>query len=84
MANTLKHKKSRTTQAKVADMTTDELRTMMETLLDQKISEWIGDPDAGLELRPEIIASIERQRREYAAGKRGKSLDEVAQRLELD
>jgi len=65
-------------------MTTDELQTMMETLIDRKMSEWIGDPDVGLELRPEIVASIERQRREYATGKRGKSLDEVAQRLELD
>ncbi|MBI3958173.1 MAG: hypothetical protein HY328_05130 [Chloroflexi bacterium] len=84
MANTLKHKRPRTTQTKVADMTTDELQTMMETLIDRKIAEWIGDPDAGLELRTEIIASIERQRREYATGKRGKSLDDVAQRLELD
>jgi len=65
-------------------MTTDELQTMMETLIDRKMSEWIGDPDVGLELRPEIVVSIERQRREYATGKRGKSLDEVAQRLELD
>jgi hypothetical protein len=39
MASTLKHKKPRTTQAKVADMTTDELQTMMETLIDRKMSE---------------------------------------------
>ena len=84
MASPLKHKRPRTAQVKVADMTTDELQTMMETLIDRKMSEWIGDPDVGLELRPEIVASIERQRREYATGKRGKSLDEVAQRLELD
>lgn len=84
MTNTLKLKRHGTTQAKVADMTIDELRTMMETLLDQKISEWMGDPDAGLELRDDIVAGIERQRREYAAGKRGKSLDEVAQQLELE
>jgi len=84
MANTLEHERPPTTQTKVADMTTDELRTMMETLIDQKISEWIGDPDSGLELRAEIIAGIERQRREYATGRRGKSLDEVAQRLELE
>jgi hypothetical protein len=90
MTNALKLKRHRTPRdsrgrsAKVADMTTEELRAMMESLIDRKMSEWIGDPDAGLELRPEIIASIERQREEYAAGKRGKSLDEVAQRLGLD
>lgn len=84
MASTLTRKRRPTTKVKVADMTTDELQTMMETLIDRKMSEWIGDPDSGLELRPEIIASIERQRKEYAAGKRGKSLAEVAQRLGLD
>ena len=82
MASALKQKRHRTT--KVADMTTEELQKMIESLIDRKMSEWIGDPDSGLELRPEIIASIERQRKEYAAGKRGKSLDEVAQRLGLD
>ena len=82
MASALKQKRHRTT--KVADMTKEELQKMIESLIDRKMSEWIGDPDSGLELRPEIIASIERQRKEYAAGKRGKSLDEVAQRLGLD
>lgn len=40
----------------------------------KKTAEWIGDPDAGLELRSDIVACIERQRKEYAAGKRGKPL----------
>ena len=84
MASSLQQKRPRTPQVKVVDMTTDELQTMLETLIDRKMSEWIGDPDAGLQLRPEIIASIERQRQEYATGKRGKSLDEVAQRFGLD
>ena len=84
MTGTLKQKRPRTAKLKVADMTTDELQTMLEALIDRKMSEWIGDPDAGLELRPEISASIERQRKEYAAGKRGKSLTEVAQQLGLD
>ncbi len=84
MANTVKYQRPSTTQTKVADMTTDELQTMIETMIDRKISEWMGDPDTGMELRSDIITGIERQRREYAAGKRGKSLDEIAQRLELD
>lgn len=84
MASTLEHEIPRITQTKVADMTTDELRTMMEALIDQKIAEWIGDPDAGLELRAEIITSIERQRKEYENGRRGKSLAAIAQSLELE
>ncbi len=70
-------------RTKVADMTRDELQTMIERLIDRKMAQWL-DPDAGLELRPEIVASVERQRKEYVAGKRGKSLDEVAARLGLD
>ena len=63
-------------------MTAGELQTMIETLIDRKMSEWIGDPDVGLELRPEIVASIERQRQEYVAGVRGKSLKDLAQQFE--
>jgi hypothetical protein len=71
-------------------MTTNELQTMLETPMEQspslgeidrKIFERIGDPDAGLKLPPEIIASIERQRKAYATSKHGKSLDEVAGQL---
>ena len=69
-------------QTRVADMTAGELQTMIETLIDRKMSEWIGDPDVGLELRPEIVASIERQRQEYVAGVRGKSLKDLAQQFE--
>jgi len=71
-----------TPQVKVADMTAGELQTMIETLIDRKMSEWIGDPDVGLDLRPEIIASIERQRQEYVAGVRGKSLKDLAPQFE--
>ncbi len=82
MASTLTRKRRRAA-IKVADMTKQELQDMIERSIDRKMAQWL-DPDAGLELRPEIVASIERQRREYAAGKRGKSLDAVAARLGLD
>ena len=87
MASTISRKHARTASRqralRVSDLTLDEFRAMMESVIDRKMAEWM-DPDAGLELRPEIIASIERQRKKYAAGKRGKPLEEVAQRLGLD
>jgi hypothetical protein len=61
----------------------DEFRDMVTDIIDARLNEW-ADPDAGLELRPEVIESIQRQRAEYAAGKRGKSLEEVSRRLGLD
>ena len=68
----------------IAQMTPDELREVIETAIDRKMTEWLGDPDEGLELKAEIKERILRQRQEYAAGKRGHSLEEVKQRLGLD
>ncbi len=82
MASTLTRKRHRAV-TKVADLTKEELQEMIEGLIDRKMAQWL-DPDAGLELRPEIVANIKRQRKEYAAGKHGKSLDEVAARLGFD
>jgi len=58
-------------------MTLSDFRAMMNTLIDERLSEWV-DADAGLELRPEVVERVTRQRSEYAAGKRGKSLEEIA------
>ncbi len=46
MANTLTRKKPRrksTRRTKVADMTREELRDMIETLIDRKLSEIVTD-----------------------------------------
>ncbi len=80
MASTITRKKRR----RVVDMTQDELRNLVKSSVRQTLREMMRDPDEGLELRPEIIESIERQRKEFAAGKRGKSLDQVAKELILD
>ncbi len=82
MASTLTRKLHRA-GTKVADMTKEELQEMIEGLIDRKMAQWL-DPDAGLELRPEIVESLLRQEKDYEAGKRGKSLDEVAARLGID
>ena len=67
----------------VAEMTADELRAMIEALIDQKLAEWMGDPDEGLELRDAVRERIVRQRQEFAAGQRGSTLDDVAHRFGL-
>jgi hypothetical protein len=65
-------------------MTTEELRAMIEAVIESKLSEWLGDPDEGLELSEPLRERITRQRAAYAAGQPGRSLQEVAQRLGLD
>lgn len=82
MASTITRKRRQA--AKVADMTRDELQSMIESSIERKLAEMFVDPDAGLELRPEIIESILRQEKEYAAGKRGKPLEDVTKELGLE
>ena len=70
-------------EPRIGEMTLGEFRTMMNALIDARMAKWV-DPDAGLELRPEVIERVKRQRDEFAQGKRGKSLDEMASKYGLD
>ncbi len=81
MASTLKQKRPRT--IKVADMTTEELQKMIESSVEHKLIQMFKDPDAGLELQPEIAESLLRQEKEFAEGKRGKPFEEVVAQLGL-
>jgi len=64
-------------EPRVSDIRLNEFRAMMNALIDERLSEWV-DTDAGLELRLEVVERVTRQCSEYAAGKRGKSLGEIA------
>ncbi len=84
MASTITRKRPRThTKPRVGDLTLDEIRAMMSALIDARLAQWV-DPDAGLEPHPEVIARVQRQRAEFAAGKRGKSLKEVASKYAVE
>jgi len=67
----------------VGEMTKDELREMIETLIEQKLIELLGDPDGGLQLRNSVRQRLMRQKKAVAAGERGEALDQVARRLGL-
>ena len=68
----------------VGRMTKDELKEMIETLIEQKLLELLGDPDEGYELRKSVRERLVRQKKAVAAGERGEAFDEVARRLRLD
>jgi hypothetical protein len=70
--------------ATVAQMSKDELREMMESLIEQKMLELLGDPDEGLEIRASLRARLLRQQQAVVAGERGEALDEVVWRLGLE
>jgi len=69
---------------KVAHMTKDELREMIEGTIEQKLLELLGDPDEGLPLRKQIHDRLLRQRQAVAAGERGEPFKDVIRRLGLE
>ena len=62
----------------VADMTADELRTLVSSVVEEKLIELLGDPDVGLELRDDVRERLLRQQQSVADGDRGEPLEEVA------
>jgi len=75
--NTAKHAKRWPMTTTVAQMTQDELREMIESLIEQKMVELLGDPDEGLEIREALRTRLLRQREAAAAGERGEPLEDV-------
>src|SRR5438445_8708958 len=74
----------RTTMAQtVAKMTKKELREMIETAVEQKLLEILGDPDEGLAIRRVLHNRLLRQKQAVAAGARGQPLEDVVQQLGL-
>jgi hypothetical protein len=70
--------------SKVAELTTDELREIIESSIERKLTEMFGDPDSGLEIHGSLCEQLARQEEDFRNGKRGKPLKDVIKRLELD
>ena len=69
---------------KVAQMTKSELQEMIETTVEQKLLELLGDPDEGSHLKKLVRERLLRQKRAVAAGERGKPFKDMARRLGLE
>ena len=68
----------------VARMTREELQEMIETSIEQKLLEILGDPDEGLPIRKSVRDRLLRQKKAVAAGERGQPFEKVVQRLGLE
>jgi hypothetical protein len=69
--------------ATVADLTVDQFKALMREVVIQTLSEVLGDPDEGLELRDDIKVKMQQS---LAAVKEGAKIipaEEVAARLGL-
>ncbi len=70
--------------AKVSEMTTLELKEMIEMVIEQKLLELLGDPDEGMPLRKAVRERLWRQKQAVAQGERGVPFEEAVRQLNLE
>jgi len=68
----------------VAQMSKEELQEIIETIVEQKLVELFGDPEADLPVKEALKKRLLRQKRLVAAGERGEPVEEIAKRLGLE
>lgn len=68
----------------LAQMTRIELKEMIETIIEQKLIELLGDPDEGLTIRKSVHDRLLRQKQSVATGERGEPFEDVVQRLGVE
>jgi hypothetical protein len=56
---------------------------MIETVIEQKLLELLGDPDKGLSIRKSVRDRLLRQKQAVATGERGEPFEDVVRRLKL-
>ena len=69
---------------KISEMTKKELKEMIESSVEQKLLELIGDPDEGLEIRKSLRNRFLRQKKAVANGDLGEDFEAVVRKLRLD
>jgi predicted ATP-grasp superfamily ATP-dependent carboligase len=65
----------------VADLSTDELKTLIRETVTQVLAEILEDPDEGLVIRPEVEQQLLQSRQRRLSGVSGVSIEEVAKQL---
>ena len=68
----------------VAKMTKHELQEIIESTVEKKLLQLLGDPDQSLVLKKVFKDRLLRQRKAVAGGERGESLTAVMKRLGLN
>ena len=69
--------------ANVGQLSTDELREIIGSVVEEKLKEILGDPDEGLDLNANIRDRLLQQQQAVDAGERGNDLNDVAEGLGL-
>ena len=72
-----------TEATKVADLTIDEFRKLVQEVVIQTLSEMMVDPDEGLELRDDFVEELKQSIADVKAGGKTVPAQKVAERLGL-
>jgi vacuolar-type H+-ATPase subunit E/Vma4 len=67
----------------VGQMSTEELKEIIGSVVEEKLKEILGDPDEGLDITAAIRERLVQQKKAVASGERGEELDDVVGRLGL-
>jgi hypothetical protein len=68
---------------RVADMSVDELRTLVQETVTQALIELLRDPDEGLELRDDFEKALQHSLENVRSGGKTLSAESVAAKLDL-
>ncbi len=68
---------------KVNDLTVRQLQALVESAVERKLVEMLGDPDAGLVLKLTVKARLRRSLAAVGRGERGISAEHVTRGLRL-
>ena len=68
---------------KVADLTIDEFRELVQKVVIQTLSEMMIDPDEGLELRDDFVEELKQSIADVKAGGKTVLMEKVAEKLGL-
>lgn len=67
----------------MADLTINEFRELVQEVVIQTLSEMMGDPDEGLELRDDFVEELKQSLANVEAGGKTVPAQKVAERLGL-
>ncbi|NHZ72547.1 MAG: hypothetical protein GWP17_05645 [Aquificales bacterium] len=71
-------------QTKVAELTIDEFRSLIQEVVTQTLSDWVEDPDHGLDLKPDVEMRLRESLAEYKTSPSLPDAQSVADKLGLE
>jgi len=69
---------------KIKDLTTEQLKFLVQEAVEEKIEEMLGDPESGLKLREEVKEKLSASLAAMQSGERGTAIEQVASEAGLN